>query len=404
MSPSAYSIAILGAGPVGCALALLLARGAPDPARIALLHDGPAPARPASAPEAAIGPAGASAAITVAPRADARSVAVNHGSRVLLENLHAWPARAADIRTIHVSQRGRLGRTLIRHTDFNVPQLGSVAAYDDLHAALWAGVQACGVTLRQAAGARVEVADGDAATLWTPDGPLRCAVAVRSDGAGGGELRREYGQHAVLATVRATRPLQAWAFERFTREGPLALLPHPAGPDTYALVWCCAPERAAALLALDDTAFSAALNDAYGERMGPLQCLSARHVFPLFLSARRAVVQGRTVAVGNAAQTLHPVAGQGLNLGLRDAARLAQELAPWLYDPDEAPHARLDRYARARRDDRWLTLTLTDLMPRVFATGLAGIEHAAGAALLGLDLVSPLRAPLARQLLQGLRS
>ena len=404
MSPSAYSIAILGAGPVGCALALLLARGAADPSRIVLLHDGAAPALPESGASTAAAPARTTGAVTVAPRADARSVAVNYGSRVLLQNLHAWPARAADIRTIHVSQRGRLGRTLIRHTDFNVPQLGSVAAYSDLHAALWAGVQASGVTLLHAAGARVEVPDGEAATLRTPDGPLRCAVAVRCDGAGGGELRREYGQHAVLATVKATRPLEAWAFERFTREGPLALLPHPAGADTYALVWCCTPERAAALLALDDASFAAALNEVYGERMGPLHCLSARHVFPLFLSARRAVVQGRTVAIGNAAQTLHPVAGQGLNLGLRDAARLAQELAPWLFDPDEAPHARLERYARARRDDRWVTLTLTDLMPRVFATGLAGIEHAAGAALLGLDLIAPLRAPLARQLLQGLRS
>lgn len=155
------------------------------------------------------------------------------------------------------------------------------------------------------------------------------------------------------------------------------------------------------MAALDDTQFSAQLSAAFGQRLGRLHSQAPRHIFPLELKARHAQAQGRVATIGNAAQTLHPVAGQGLNLGLRDAAQLAQSLQDWR-DGDD-PRARLADFARARSADRWITAGLTDLMPRVFATGLAPVEHACGLALLALDLSSPLRAPLARHLLQGLR-
>ncbi len=401
MSKPEFPIAILGAGPVGCALALMLARHVADPSAILLIRSG-ASATPAPGP--ATGTA-TPASPGTPPQADARVLAMNHGSRVLLETLAAWPRETADIHTIHVSQRGRLGRTLIRDSDFNVPQLGAVTSYPVLHAALMRRVEQSGITVRTLAGARMTEQDAEGATVTDAEGVvLRCGVVVQSDGAGADDIRREYGQHALLASVRAALPRDGWAFERFTREGPLALLPHPAAADTYAVVWCCPPERAQALAALDNAAFSAALAEAFGDRLGALTCLAPRHVFPLVLSARRALVQGRTVAVGNAAQTLHPVAGQGLNLGLRDAARLAQALAPWLIRPDTAPTAALDAFARARHADRWLTAGLTDLMPRAFTTGLAPLEHAGGLALLSLDLLQPLRAPLARHLLQGLRA
>jgi len=437
MSKPDFSVAILGAGPVGCALALMLARHAADPSSILLVRGAtsapgpvpqsapgsvtptgltpspasviaPIPSTTASAPLAAPAvpatPAGTATA-TAPPETDARVLAMNHGSRVLLESLGAWPRNAAEIRTIHVSQRGRLGRTLIRNSDFDVPQLGAVAAYPALHAALMRQVEQAGITIRALPDARMTSQDADGATVTAADGTvLRCGVAVRSDGAGADDIRRDYGQHALLATVRASLPRDGWAFERFTREGPLALLPHPGAADTYAVVWCCPPEQAQALAALDQVAFSTALTQAFGDRLGTLACFAPRHVFPLFLSARRSLVEGRAVAVGNAAQTLHPVAGQGLNLGLRDAARLAQSLAPWLARPATTPTAALAGFARARRDDRWLTAGLTDLMPRAFSTGVAALEHAGGLALLSLDLLQPLRAPLARHLLQGLRA
>jgi 2-octaprenyl-6-methoxyphenol hydroxylase len=388
MTASAFPIAILGAGPVGQALALMLARVAPDPAGIVLIHG--APPLPAA---------------TSGSRPDARVLALNHGSLVLLETLAARPRGAAAIRTIHVSQRGRLGHTVIRHDDFGVPQLGGVAPYPAVREALARAVADSGITVRQAQGARVVAQDGSGATVRAGDGTeLRCAIAVVSDGAADGQLRREYGQDAVLTTVRATRPRSGWAYERFTREGPLALLPHPGGDDCYAVVWCCAPARAASVAALDDAGFSRALNLAFGDRLGTLSCIAPRHVSPLFMSVRRSQVEGRSVAIGNAAQTLHPVAGQGLNLGLRDAAALAQALAPWLRDAARSPAEALRDFARARRSDRWITTALTDLLPRVFATGLAPVEHACGLALLALDLATPLRAPLARHLLQGWRA
>jgi 2-octaprenyl-6-methoxyphenol hydroxylase len=122
------------------------------------------------------------------------------------------------------------------------------------------------------------------------------------------------------------------------------------------------------------------------------------------MHAGPSLVDSRTVAIGNAAQTLHPVAGQGLNLGLRDAAQLGQALAPWLADPLLDPETLLARYANTRRPDRWLTAGITDFLPRVFATGNPLIEHGGGLALLTLDLLPMLRNPLARQLLQGLRT
>ncbi|ANN65822.1 FAD-dependent monooxygenase [Bordetella bronchialis] len=398
--PAYPLVAILGAGPVGQALALMLARVVDDASRIVLVQGASPPRSP-------------SASTTAPPRPgtsaqgdpDARVLALNHGSLVLLETLDARPPGAAPIHTIHVSQRGRLGRTVIRDTDFQVPQLGGVAPYPAVRDALAQAVARSGVTVVHAHGARVAGREGADVIVRAQDGQeIRCAVAVVSDGAATGQLRREYGQDAVLTAVRAARPRAGWAFERFTREGPLALLPHPAGNDCYAVVWCCAPARAAGLAALDAAAFSQALGAAFGDRLGPLACIAPRHVSSLFLSMRRTQVDGRVVAIGNAAQTLHPVAGQGLNLGLRDAAALAQSLAPWLRDPARDPAAALDAFAGARRGDRWLTTALTDLLPRVFTTGLAPVEHACGLALLALDLAAPLRAPLARHLLQGWRA
>lgn len=384
MTSSAFDIAILGAGPVGRVLALMLARVAPDPARIALLQGAP----PAVA----------------APAVDPRVLAMNHGSRVLLDVLRAWPDKAADILNIHVSQRGRLGRSVIRNRDFDVPRLGCVVAYSTLHVKLDACVAASGVTLLSGPPAMIDGQDGDGVRVRQGDTTLTCRVAVQSDGASANDVRRGYGQHALLTTAHATLPRRGWAWERFTAAGPLALLPHPQRAHAYSVVWCSAPARAAELAALDNAAFSRALSTAFGDRLGRLSCQAPRHVFPLALSARRALVQGRVAAIGNAAQTLHPVAGQGLNLGLRDAARLAQTLGAWLPRPHTCPTAALAEFGRARQMDRIVTVGLTDLMPRVFATGLAPVEHACGLALLGLDLAAPLRAPLARHLLQGLRA
>jgi 2-octaprenyl-6-methoxyphenol hydroxylase len=385
MKTPTYDISISGAGPAGSALALILARKAPAPERIAVVGRHPdADATPAAA------------------RGDPRTLALNHGSRVLLEQLGAWPDECASIETVHVSQRGRLGRTLIKHDELGVPRLGSVVAYEGLMAALRRALKSSGVSLVN--GTPVPTLGGDHTVLDLGDRQITSRLSVLSDGSRPKGVRRTYRQQAVLATLRASRPRAGWAFERFTREGPLAVLPHPDGGGLYGMVWCCAPTTATRLLALPDDAFAAAVRDTFGERLGAFHCDGERHVFPLSMHAGPSLVNARTVAIGNAAQTLHPVAGQGLNLGLRDAAQLGITLASWLADTSADPEPLLQRYAARRRPDRWLTAGITDFLPRIFATGNPLIEHAGGLALLSLDLLPWLRTPLARHLLQGLRT
>lgn len=389
MDSPTYDIAISGAGPVGCALALTLARKSADPARIALLG------RPFAIPNDTPGE-------TQKAMIDPRTLALNHGSRVLLEQLNAWPENSASINVVHVSQQGRLGRTRIDHQELGVPRLGSVVAYDALLGSLRRALRDSGVTRIDAT--PTGIIAGQYVGFKLDDQQISSALAVQSDGSRPNGIQRNYGQHAVLATVRAARPSLGWAFERFTSEGPLAILPHPQGNDLYGVVWCCSPAQAQLLMAHTSAAFDTALHEKFGGRLGHFQSIGDRHVFPLSLHAGPSRVNARTVAIGNAAQTLHPVAGQGLNLGLRDAAQLGQVLAPWLANPEgDAAHL-LARFANTRRPDRWLTAGITDFLPRVFTTGNPLVEHACGLALLTLDMLPPLRNSLARQLLQGLRT
>lgn len=412
-------ITILGGGPVGTTLALLLARLTPRPERIVLCRPERAPASvaPAAAIPAAppVAPADAFAGKAAAP--DPRVMALNHGSRVLLQSLGAWPEGGADIADIHVSQRGRLGRTHISHADFGVDALGTVQSYTAIMQALADPLAASGVTVRPGAGTIVSQ-DDTAVHLTQGSAAWTSAAVVQAEGGTFDEqeakdVHRNYDQHAVLATVTAERPRRGWAFERFTREGPLALLPFPGHPGAggganasgrYALVWCCQPDRATALAAMSNDAFAAELNFTFGTRLGTLSVAGPRHAYPLGINVRKQIVDRRLAVIGNAAQTLHPVAGQGLNLGLRDAARLAQALAPALRQTGGDPRPLLAQYAQARQADRWLTAGLTDLMPRIFATGLAPIEHACGLALLTLDLSRTVRTPLARQMMEGSRA
>lgn len=402
METPEFDIVISGAGPVGSALALLLARAARKPQRIALLGHSLAPDSGGADSDSAGSGGGDSDSGGSGPAADPRTLAMNHGSRMLLEPLGAWPEQSADIATVHVSQRGRLGRTLIMHEELGVPRLGSVVAYPALQHALSRALSQSGVSLFEAA----REAPGAHASPWqSAEGrPIQGRLRVRSDGSPPAGIRRGYNQHAVLATIRADRPRAGWAYERFTSQGPLAILPHPAGGALYALVWCCAPQRAHRLRQLDDASFARALQEAFGDRLGRLEPRGPRHEFPLALNAGPLLLDARTLAVGNAAQTLHPVAGQGLNLGLRDAAQLAQALRGWLDQPAEDPAPLLQAFARRRRPDRWITSAVTDVLPRVFATRIPLVEHACGLSLLAMDASRALRTPLARHLLEGLRT
>lgn len=375
-----FDVAICGAGPVGLALAAFLARRGVPGSRIALI-DGKSLGQAIS---------------------DPRSIALSWGSVQLLDELKAWPLPATAIHQIHVSRRGQLGRSLMDRAEHDLPALGYVTRYGAVVDALARRCEAAGATVLRPA--RVQALDETptGALLALDDGrTVRAQVAVQAEGGifgqqDGRATSRDYEQTAVIARVTSASPIPHRAFERFTDEGPLALLPED-GPDghQYALVWCVRPERAGAVLDLDDARFLKQLTDAFGTRLGSFTKVSPRVAFPLGLNAE-ARATARTVAIGNAAQTLHPVAGQGLNLGLRDAAVLARQLARG------ADSAAIGRFLEQRAQDRKLTIGLTDTMARAF-TGAGPLQPLLGLGLAALDLARPARMLLADLMMFGRR-
>jgi len=375
-----YDVAICGAGPVGLALAALLARRGIAGKRIALID-----AR-------ALGQS----------ISDPRSIALAWGSRMLLEEVGAWPFPATPIHSIHVSRRGHLGRSLMDRAEHKLDALGYVTRYGEVVDALARAVDAAGVEVIRPARVASLAEDGGQVTLALDDGrSLTAQVAVGAEGGVFGQQEdkkqtRDYGQHAVIARVSVSSPIPHRAFERFTDEGPLALLPQEGADGLqYALVWCVQLERAASLQAMEEGRFLAELGEAFGGRLGRFTRVSARLAYPLGLNAE-AHATTRTVAIGNAAQTLHPVAGQGLNLGLRDAAVLARLLARC-----PGPEA-IGRFLDERAQDRKLTIALTDTMARAFV-GSGPLQSVLGLGLAALDTVKPARTLLAEVMMYGRR-
>jgi 2-octaprenyl-6-methoxyphenol hydroxylase len=385
-------VAICGAGPVGMALAALLARRGIEGGRIALID-----AR-------SLGQA----------ISDPRSIALSWGSHTLLEDVGAWGSiqgAATAIHQIHVSRRGHLGRSLMEREEHGLEALGYVARYGDVVDALARACEREGVRVLRPARAASLDEHRDGVTLHLDDGrSVLAKTAVQAEGGVFGEQpdkaqRRDYGQSAVIARVTASQPAPHRAFERFTDEGPLALLPQEgADRHQYALVWCVRPERAQQLLTLGEAEFLRQLGDAFGERLGEFTRVSERAAFPLGLNVEPKTT-ARTVAIGNAAQTLHPVAGQGLNLGLRDAAVLARLLARGVDRDAEGRDGvaqAIERFGDERARDRGAIIRVTDAMARVFAN-TGPLQPLFGLGLAALDTVKPARTMLAELMMFGRR-
>jgi 2-octaprenyl-6-methoxyphenol hydroxylase len=397
--PFDFDVTIVGAGPVGLALAGWLARrSATQTLKIALID--------AREPEDSI--------------ADPRAIAVSHGSRMILEPLR-WPADATAIQRIHVSQRGHFGRTLIDHSEHGLPALGYVLRYGSIVHGLAEAVHATSVHWFRSTSASAPTQELDGVTLPIETAGvtrlLRTRILVNAEGglfgdqksgkrAGGkpGSLAgegdtRDYAQTALVGTVSVSAPQPHVAWERFTSQGPIALLPMGGvrGAD-YALVWCCAPDEAARRSQLSDEDFLRELGAAFGSRMGRFTQIKGRASFPLGLTAVDTLVNGHVVAIGNAAQTLHPVAGQGLNLGLRDAHALADALSA----EGPTPLA-LATFAQRRALDRRLTIGATDTLARLFTVDFPPLAALRGLALTALEFVPPVKTALARQMMFGQR-
>ncbi len=375
---SSADLVIIGAGPVGMTLALALAGSSLH----VLLID--SRARGAAAD-------------------DPRALALSYGSRQLLERLQAWNAAASTaIHQIHVSQRGGFGRTLIKAEDYKTPALGYVLRYRDLAATLDARL-ANGQLIDQCRIDHIET-DDDGATLSVTQHEtprrIRTKLIVHAEGTPNddpGIKVRDYEQQAIVAEVRPVPAHNNRAWERFTPDGPLALL--PLGQD-YSLVFSVPPAKAAQLLALDDEAFLTALRKQFGQRLDFIAS-GPRTSFPLALRARPQITQQRQVWIGNSAQALHPVSGQGFNLGLRDAWELADVL---LEHRDAGNPAALARYANRRQPDRCGSMAFTDGIVRLFSNDLPPLRIARGLGLLALDLAPPLRHFVAKRLIWGARA
>lgn len=340
-------VLIRGAGPVGCVLALALRESGLRIAVSAQAHG--APFRP---------------------------IALSYGSRLILERVGAWQdINATPIHTVHVSEQGSFGRTRMSSRDAGVPALGYVVDYGAL-----------AMVLRR----RLE---RDGIELAAQEAAARCTV--HAEGSAEDAREKRYDQDAVVALVEADPPSQATAFERFTSQGPLALLPY-AGQ--FALVWSTSPEQAQSLAQMDDAAFLEALRATAGAHAGRPTAVTARSVQPLSLRVRAARVGERAVYIGNAAQTLHPVAGQGLNLGLRDAWDLAQILRN---APDPGDAAILSRYAAKRRLDAMATIRVTDLLAGAFTGSRRAGRPMRALALCALDLLPGPRRFFARRMIYG---
>lgn len=346
MRAHAIDVLIRGAGPVGCALALALRSSGLQVKLLQSLSQ----ATPALRP-----------------------LALSHASRLILERIGAWDALAVTpIAAIQVSQAGAFGRTRLEAADAGVSALGYVIDYSPLASALRAKCEGLFVM---------------------EEPPARCVV--HAEGAAERARETRYAQDALVALVSTHPAAHATAFERFTAEGPLALLPLAS---RYAVVWSMRPDRAQALAASSQEEFLAALAAAAGAAAGRPVAAEGRTVQPLVLRVRASRVAERSVYIGNAAQTLHPVAGQGLNLGLRDAWELARALQQ-ASDPGDA--AVLRRYAARRRLDAAATIGITHLLAAGFTGDNPLLRGARGAALAALDLLPGPRRFFARRMIYG---
>jgi len=376
-------IAVVGGGPVGALAALRLAQAG----RKVVLIEARDPA---------------------AKLADARAIALSWASLAAFAEAGVTVPETAltAIDTVHVSQQGGWGRTVLSRDDLDLSRLGAVLDYPVLAEACQQALIAAGVTvLWQTRVTEVAALSAFARLTLSRDGktrPLTCRLAVLADG---GELAEQlpdvtrrvhdYHQSALLAELRTERPHDGVAYERFSRRGPLALLPHG---DAFKLVWTRSPDEAQALRDAPPEVLIAQLDEALAGRFGKILSVTGRAVFPLTLKQVNRTVSSRVALIGNAAQTMHPVAAQGLNLGVRDALGLVEAVTASA-DPGEA--GALRRYAGLRRLDSQAVVGFTHGLVSLFDGTGNGVSLLRGLGMNLLDILPPARRRFAGHLVFG---
>lgn len=389
------SLAIIGGGLVGASLALALQNEARTRGwRITLIE----PFAPGDAYQ---------------PSYDARSTALAYGTRLIYQRLGVWPGiaeHAEPIVDIHVSDKGRFAAARLSAREEGVEALGYVADNAWIGHCLWQALDDRVIDWRCPArvvsaqalehGYRLQLDDGSS---------LDCGLAVLADG-GRSPLREQlgvaisvedYGQTALIANVTPSNPHNGMAFERFTDQGPMALL--PLSRNRCALVWSRPHDEATRLQALPPPQFLHELQDTFGYRLGSLLQVGDRHLYPLALTKAKEQIRPHLVLLGNAAHSLHPVAGQGYNLSLRDTLTLAEELIA--SQEPLGTFSVLQRYLQRQQLDQQLTVGFSDQVTRLFSNALPILQTGRNLGLLGLDLLPPAKHWFARQAMgMGVRS
>ncbi len=393
LEPITWDVLIQGGGPVGLACAAWCLQQLPT-LKLVLVDRNPSSDEALDNGE---------------KRSDTRGIALSHGSKLLLETIHAWPTNCPEIHRVHVSQAGRFGRAIMTREELQQDALGHIARYRDIHLALRQALR----KLQASSPHFSWVHSNENPDLASQIELAKSACIVHAEGGLFNqqewiEAGRSYDQTALVGLVEVNKPQAHQAWERFTTEGPLALLPSHAGERFLNLVWCSAPSTAQHRLELTEPDFLAALQHQFGSRLGQFISVRERRIYELGLNYRKEVAVGNAVWIGNAAQTLHPVAGQGLNLGLRDAYLLAEKLA-WFFsrpaplDSANSLNSVLQDYARTRNADRKTTIGITDFLARVFTSHFLPVVFTRGLALSALQWLPPLKTSLARQMMFGRR-
>lgn len=345
------------------------------------------------------------------PGFDARAIALAQGTCQQLAQAGIWPAIAdcaTAINTVHVSDRGHAGFATLQAEDYQTSALGAVVELHDIGLRLFKLLrQAPGVTLhcparvvsceRTQERARVTLENGDKLEghlLVAADGSRstlasQCGIRWESD---------DYNQVAIIANVSVTKAHRGHAWERFTAQGPLAMLPMSGG--RCSLVWCHARENRDEVMRWGDARFCDELQRAFGWRLGRITHAGTRSAYPLALSRASQNTTHRLVLVGNAAQTLHPVAGQGFNLGMRDVMTLAETLAEaWRAGQDIGSWPVLGAYQTRREPDKNVTIGITNGLVRLFSNRWTPLVAGRNAGLMAMDYFTPARDALAKRTL-----
>ena len=391
-----FDLVIIGAGMAGLSLAHLLSKTIEQGLKVALIERFELPSLTAESQQ------------TQPPSFDGRATALSYGTQQIFNQLGIWPElseAACAIQNIQVSDQGRFGQTHIKCSDANVDALGYIIRNRALGQGLMSNLPQGIEFLAPESVENIEISEQKNARLTLANGnDITADLVVMADGGrsdlakqlGIGQQKQSYNTHALVTSVRIDRSHEHWAYERFTEAGPIALLPLSA--DEFAVVWTLSNDVIDEYLAADEETVIARLQQTFGYRAGLIVAMGERASYPLALVKAQEQVRPHLVLLGNSAHSLHPVAGQGFNLALRDAAALAEHInQAFVESKPVGQWSVVQRYYQQQKTDQRNTVLGSDLLPRLFGQKNMALRCSRDMGLIGLAISPTARKLFARQ-------